>query len=118
MQLQIDAGLQWCPPCETFGWHAFCGRCGRRYVGGDLTWRECPQCDRIVSTDYCPVCGASVADDFIRSLEDGTLDVAAEEKIAAGILEKFYKAQPQWAPTHWQERQPASLRDALLERFG
>lgn len=89
MHQLIDRGLQCCAACDTFGWHVHCGACGRRYVGADLTRRDCPQCKAVVVTDYCPHCGEWVAIPFLKRLEAGEVDWLAEAEAAGKLLAKL-----------------------------
>jgi len=115
MQHEIDAGVQWCAACDRFGWHTFCGQCGRRYRGADLDWRECPSCKTIVPTDFCGLCGDEVMSDWFRAFEAGEIDMEAETAMAKGLLELFYKARPDTAPEVYRE---TTLGEALMETFG
>lgn len=115
MQRQLDDGLQWCAPCDRFGHHTYCGNCGKRYVGGELTWRKCPNrdCGATVTTDWCPLCGKQVASDRLRSFEQGTVDLAAErERLNQSMAAEGLAATPD-AP-----QQPPTLASAMLETFG
>jgi hypothetical protein len=96
MQDAIDDGIRWCEHCDVFGRHDFCGGCGRRYFGGDLIWRECPNrdCKAKVTTDWCPVCGELVVDDFFRRLERGEVDVEEEGQVAGGVLRQMIARRP------------------------
>ena len=107
MQRAIDDGVQWCPACTTFGVLTFCGTCGRRYAGADLTWREC-RCGRLVTSKWCPGCGYEVVSEFARQLAAGEVDLAEENRKAAALLARSRQTPP--------ER--ASLVDALNEVFG
>jgi hypothetical protein len=96
MQADIDRGLHHCASCDGFGWQTWCGACGTRYVGADLTWRDCPnkECQAKVTTDWCPLCGTRVADAFVKSIEAGTVDWTAEAAMAQDLINRIYKGRP------------------------
>lgn len=108
MQRAIDDGVQWCAHCEAFGVKTFCGTCGRRYVGTDLTWREC-RCGLMVTTRWCPGCGYEVLTEFGRRLEAGEVDIVEENRKAAALLARSRISAA---------AAPASVADALNEVFG
>lgn len=110
MQQQLDAGLQLCEPCDTFGWHTFCGECGKRYVGRELRWRECPGhgCRARVTTEFCPLCGTLVAGEFLRKLEKGLVDWKAESRAAAEAARVFLRRFPDRAGDLLEDFQPPS----------
>ena len=119
MQAEIDAGLQYCEPCDEWGWHTFCGYCGRRYLGHDREWRRCPnrECRASVSTDWCPMCGTQVSSEKLRQFERGEIDLEAESQRAMAELEKLYQARPDLAPESYAQGQ-ASLESAVMSVFG
>jgi hypothetical protein len=116
MQTRIDEGLKYCEACDIFGWHTFCGSCSRRFIGADKHWRKCPECHHFVPSDFCPLCGASVADDFLRAMEAGTVDMEAESAHAARVMDQFYGARPELAPASHQPKD--TLGRAMMEVFG
>ncbi len=115
MQRQIDDGLQWCSHCDRVGWHTFCGQCGRRFYGADLTWRDCPKCKAKVSTAFCALCGAPVYDEILRKWEAGEIDLAAESAKAACILREQFGHQRK---AETARAKPPTLGAALAEVFG
>ena len=58
-----------------------------------------------------------MADDFIRSWEDGTADIAGLTNLAKGYMRKFYDARPEFAPEWYQSEAPA-MSSAIKEVFG
>lgn len=98
MQAQIDRGIKCCESCEAFGYNRFCGDCGDRFAGAKLEWRECSRCNASVSTDFCSLCGYSVADEYLRRWERGDIDFAAEQAHAEEIMARFYSVRPDLAP--------------------
>lgn len=116
MQTRIDEGLKYCEACEDFGWHTFCGGCSRRFNGADKRWRECPKCFHLVPSDFCPLCGASVTDDFMKAMEAGTVDLEAESQHAKKVMDQFYRARPEHAPESHQPQ--TTMGQAVMEVFG
>ena len=116
MQAQIDKGVEWCPLCDRFGYHTFCGQCGERYHGRELTWRTC-KCRTIATTDWCPICGVQIISDRRKSFEAGTLDLEAASQRAITLREKY------WGPVESDSDAPPSppnaspMQSAVLAAF-
>lgn len=110
MQSHIDKGLQYCDLCDDFGANTFCGKCGKRYVGRELTWRTCNNCKSEVSTDYCSMCSFHVAPQLLKDWEDGKVDIKKELEVAQGIMDKINKSL--------ENSNVTNLADALNEGFG
>ena len=98
MHEQIDDGLQYCEDCDRFGFEKFCGQCGRRFVGHEYTWRNCPneECRARVTTEYCPYCGTHVVTDFIRDVEAGTFDWEGLGAVATSKLRAAVGRNPEF----------------------
>jgi len=120
MQTQIDDGLQWCESCREFGKHRFCGSCGQRFVGRDLSWRECPQCHAEVTSDYCPVCGEELMTPLERALE-GEDAIATWQSISqqsSALMKRFLAARPDVAAELGAAgNRQASVASAIAETF-
>jgi hypothetical protein len=110
----IDQGLEWCEHCQALGRHTFCGRCGRRFVGDELIWRTCPnrECTAVVASDWCPLCGTEVANDWLRGYERGEIDLDRENAVAREALAAFNASRPEFAPASREDRELLSLSDA------
>lgn len=115
MQHRIDEGIKWCGKCDRFGWHTFCGQCGRRYFGADLTWRECPRCKTLVTTDYCSLCGAPVYDERLRRYIEGDPEFIAE---ANARVKRMMQEQFKLRPAPEQAGASSRIVAALQETFG
>lgn len=110
MQMHIDKGLQYCDLCDDFGAHTFCGKCGKRYKGRDLTWRVCAKCKNEVSTDYCSHCANHVAPQALKDLEDGKVDFKEEIRRAEEKMKEMDEL--------FKNKGPSSLANALNKGFG
>ena len=110
----LDQGIRQCEHCGGFGYRSFCGDCGRRYGTG--TWRACPNrdCDMVVTTDWCPVCGTQVAPEFLKQMERGEVDWAAEAAMADDIVRRIYAARPDLADS----KPPVDIIAQLNKGFG
>lgn len=86
MQIKIDGGLRMCSKCRQFGYGKFCGVCGKRMIGCDLKWNECPECKADVPTQYCEFCGVMVVDIISEKLESGEWDFDMLAKKASSVL--------------------------------
>ena len=109
----LDQGMKLCD-CGAFGWRKYCGSCGARFGVGK--WRECPNrdCNLVVTSDWCPGCGTQVAPEFLKQMERGEVDWAAEAAMADDIVRRIFAGRPDLL----HPRDPVDLITQLNRGFG
>ena len=85
----VDEDSWKCPQCETIVTGNFCNNCGEKKPSEE--W-ECPNCGQIVTGNFCSNCGAAKTSDAIDESEAETKD--NYNAILQGAVDAYWKQYP------------------------